>query len=210
MICPNCKCEYLRGVTECPDCKVALVDALAPEAETIPANGRIVAVWRGTDPGECEKVRVALENASVPYTRADSKSLFGSRPNESTLEIWVSEEDREKADQVVLDLDDRLFPEELTPEQAAELTLPESEEPDGDGESPEDVWEEWDEDEPVAEVWIGDNEELADSLSVCLREVGIASRKLSEGGVWRLVVRAEHESRAKEIVREVVEASPPQ
>ena len=34
--------------------------------------------------------------------------------------------------------------------------------------------------------------------------------KLSEAGQWRLVVRPEQESRAKEVVREVVEASPPE
>jgi transcription initiation factor TFIIIB Brf1 subunit/transcription initiation factor TFIIB len=36
MICPNCKCEYIRGVTECADCGVALVDKLEPEEETLP------------------------------------------------------------------------------------------------------------------------------------------------------------------------------
>jgi hypothetical protein len=68
----------------------------------------------------------------------------------------------------------------------------------------------WDEDDPVAEVWNGDKEEFADTLTVCLREIGIGSRKLTEAGHWRLVVRPEQESRAREVVREVVEASPPE
>jgi len=62
----------------------------------------------------------------------------------------------------------------------------------------------------VVEAWNGDSEQLADNLTVCLREIGIASRKLSEVGKWRVVVRPTQESRAKEIVREVVEASPPE
>ena len=74
----------------------------------------------------------------------------------------------------------------------------------------EDDEDDWDEDDPVAEVWKGDKEEVADTLSICLREIGIGSHKLAEGTHWRLVVRPEQENRAKEIVREVVEASPPE
>ena len=32
-ICPKCKCEYVEGITECPDCKVALTDKLLDENE---------------------------------------------------------------------------------------------------------------------------------------------------------------------------------
>ena len=39
---------------------------------------------------------------------------------------------------------------------------------------------------------------------------GIPSRKFAEGSRWRVVVRPEQEIRAKEIVREVVEARPPE
>lgn len=31
--CPKCKCEYREGITECADCKVALVDELPPDNE---------------------------------------------------------------------------------------------------------------------------------------------------------------------------------
>ena len=207
MICPSCKCEYLRGVTQCPDCDVALVDALAPEQPAIPENSRIVAIWRGADPVECEKVASALADADIPYTKANSKSLFGSRPNESTLELWVSEADQEKAGEVVGSLED--LPEELSPEQAPELFLPESDQPDEDDQSLEDLSEKWHEDDAASDVWSGDSELFADNLMMCLREIGIASRKLSEDGGWRVVVRPDQETRAKEIVREMVEASPP-
>ena len=128
------------------------------------------------------------------------------------MEIWISEADQEKAGKIILDLEGRVDPDELTPEEIESLALPESDDADSDEQtslepdSPED----WDEDDPVAEVWNGDKEEFADTLNACLREIGIGSRKLSESGHWRLVVRPEHEARAKEIVREVVEASPPE
>ena len=92
------------------------------------------------------------------------------------------------------------------------LELPESDISDSDEQtslSP-DSSAHWDEDDPGAEAWSGGNEHFADTLIVCLREVGVASHKLSEAGRWRLVVRPEQEARAKEIVREVVEASPPE
>jgi hypothetical protein len=210
MFCPQCKCEYIRGATQCSDCGVALVDKLEPESPTIPEDVRIVAVWRGSDPGECEKVAAALGDAKIPYTKANSNNLFGSVPNERMLEIWVSESDKEKADEVVTSWEDSHLPGGLTPEQAAELSLPESDGPDEDNGSMDDLSQEWSEDDPVSEVWTGDAEDVADNLMMCFREIGIASRKRFEANQWSVIVRPGQESRAKEIVREVVEASPPQ
>ena len=212
MFCPSCKCEYLRGVTECPDCGVALVDALESPKPRISDNERIVAAWRGNDPAECTTIKQALKNADIPFIEQGSKSYSALLPTEAGTEIWISEEDQDSARRIIDELEGRVDPDELTPEEIESLALPESNEEDRDEEASEtdDVEEQWDEDESVAQVWTGDSESLADSLAACLREVGIASRKLSDGSRCRLVVRPEHESRAKEVVREVVEASPPQ
>jgi hypothetical protein len=212
MFCPNCKCEYIRGVTQCADCGVPLVDAL--ESPEHPGNDvRIVQIWQGNDPAEFESVKEALKNGDIPFTVPDSKGLFSSLlPTEATLEIWISEADREKAKKILLDLEGRVDPGELTPEEIESLALPESDVPDSDEQTNRepDLSDDWDEEDPVAEVWNGDKEEFADTLAACLREIGIASHKLSESGHWRLVVRPEQETRAREVVREVVEASPPE
>jgi hypothetical protein len=102
-------------------------------------------------------------------------------------------------------------PDELTPEESEALSLPEPETVDRDEAAsvPIDFSEDWDDDAPVSEVWNGDEEDFANTLMACFRENGIPSHKLTENGRWRLVVRPEQEARAKEIVREVVEASPP-
>ena len=215
MICPNCKCEYIRGVTECADCGVPLVDALNPSQAMIAQDEHLVAAWRGTDPAEQERVEEVLVSAGIPFTAPDTKSSFSFIPTEPTMEVWVSEADQEKARKLIDQLDDRAHPDELTPEEAESLAIPESNDADGESDDDEqaelhsDLSKHWYDDDPVADVWNGDSEAFADNLIACLREVGIASRKLPEADRWRLVVRPEQEPRAKEIVREVVEATPP-
>jgi hypothetical protein len=206
MICPNCKCEYISGVTVCSDCGVTLVNKLEPEEANPARDVRIVSVWQGDDPSEYERVKTALNQAGIESVDRDSKSFNPFIPLGSSLEIFVVVEDHDAARKIILDEDGRIDPEELTP--AGVEALPESDEPESD--DPSDLAVEWQEDDPVATVWTGDSEALVNNLAMCLREVGIASRKVSEGGVWNLVVRPEKELRAKEIVREVVDASPPE
>ncbi len=211
MICPNCKCEYIRGVNHCADCDVPLVNELESR-ETPDGDVRIVAIWRGTDPTECESIKEALEQADIACTVPDSKGSFSFIPTERALEIWVAAADHDKAKRIILDLQERVDPAELTPEEIESLALAESDQLDHDTQTsqPQNLPENWFEDEPVAEIWNGQNESLANDLIACLREIGIASHKLSADDNWRLVVLPEQESRAKEIVREVVDASPPE
>ncbi len=208
MFCPNCKCEYIRGVTECADCGVPLVDALEPEEANPARDVRIVSVWQGDDPSEYERVKTALEQAGIESLDRDSKSFNPFIPLGSSLEIFVSTADRDAARKIILDEDGAIDPNELTPEGIEALTLPESDQPNIEG--PQDLSAEWYEDDPVSDVWNGDSEGFADNVTMCLREVGIASRKSSEAGRWKVVVRPAQEPRAKEIVRELVEASPPE
>jgi len=214
MICPQCKCEYVRGVTQCADCGVPLVDALEPENATPRDDVRIVLAWQGNDPSEGDRLKRALEGAGIEFLDGNSKSFDLFNPSGSKQEIWVATADRDAARKIILDEEGRIDPDELTPEGIESLTLPESDAPDSEDRADElqDLTEEWNEDDPVVEAWNGESEQLADSLIACLREVGIASRKVSESAAdhWRVVVRPAQESRAKEIVREVVEASPPE
>lgn len=212
MICPNCKCEYIKGVTECADCGVPLVNALEPRQPGFSEDARIVALWRGTEPAEHERVEEALTSAGIPFTAPDKKSSFSFLATDPTLEVWVSEADLPRAAKILEELDDRAHPDEITPDDAESLALPDT--PDQEEEQqigpPPKLPEFWYEDGPVAEVWSGDDGEFPDALEVCLREVGIVSHKFSEGGHSRLVVSPQQESRAKEVVREVINATPPE
>jgi hypothetical protein len=215
MICPNCKCEYIRGVKECADCGMALVDSLdsaAPSGQDARDLRDAVSVWEGSDPSECNTVRVALVDAGIPVLDQEKTGNLFVPTLQSQKQIYVSSTDVERAKKVLGGLGIGLVPGDLTDEERSALALPDSDVADADQDaylepdSPED----WHEDDPVAEVWSGDEEDLADTLQACLLEVGIGSKKLSEAGHRRLVVRPEHEARAKEVVREVVEASPPE
>jgi hypothetical protein len=210
MICPNCKCEYIRGVTQCADCGIPLVDALpTPETQDKPA---VVSVWEGGDPGERAAVTEALEEAGIPVVdRETAGHLFFPSMTPKT-DIFVSAENLERAKKVLADLEAWDEPEENAEGESESAELPGSDrlEEDEDEDLEADPSEEWNDDEPVVDVWEGSGEDVADILSKCLREVGIGSHKLSEAGIWRLVVRPQKEARAKEIVREVVEATPPE
>jgi len=212
MFCPNCKCEYIRGVTHCADCGVALVDSLDSSRPDMGNDQGIVSVWEGNDPGECATIKDALEKAGIPVIDQESAGYFIFPSMRPKTEIYVSSKNAEQAEKVLHDLHAWADPNEMTEEELKSLELPESDIPDIDGESnpPLDSWDIWDEDAPVAEIWNGDKEELADTLTACLREIGIISHKLSGAGHWHLVVHPEQESRAREVVREVVEATPPE
>ena len=167
---------------------------------------------RGDDPADCATVKDAFKKAGIPVLDQGPTGYFIFPSMRPKTEICVSSANAEQARKIVADLEASDDPGEMTEEERASLELPESDLPDSDGQSalPPDLSEDWYEDDPVAEVWSGEREDFADGLLACFREVGIASRKLSEGVHWRVVVRPEQKSRAKEIVREVVEARPPE
>lgn len=208
MFCPNCKCEYLPGVKECADCGVPLVETLDSSKSNAPADGGLVSIWEGDDPGEFAAVKDALTKAGIPFRDQSSGGYFIFPSLRLKTEIWVSHADQEK---VLLDLEGRAHPSELTPEELESLALPESDEVDPEEDAAtSDIPEDWDTEETLTEVWSGEKEDLAKTLMTCLREIGIPSRKAGEAGHWSVLVRPEQESRSKEIVREVVEASPPE
>ncbi|HET6143779.1 MAG TPA: hypothetical protein VFE02_09725 [Candidatus Acidoferrales bacterium] len=210
MICPNCKCQYIKGVTQCADCGVPLVDKLDANPETA-ERPAVVPIWQGGDPGERAAVIEALQEAGVPVVDQETAGhLFFPSMNPQT-DIFVSAENLERAKKVLADLEAWVQPEELSEGESDAEELPETGGPDdAEDDVSADTSDEWHEDEPVAEVWKGSQEDLAETLSLCLREVGIASHVSSDAGVWRLVVRPEKEAKAKEVVREVLEASPPE
>jgi hypothetical protein len=212
MFCPTCKCEYLDGVTQCADCGVALVETLDLAETTPPEGDAIVSIWSGNDPRKFVAIIGALDHAEIPYTCPGATGYFIFPSMRPKMEIWVPVDDREMAEKVLRDSESMGEPDNWTPEEREHLALPESdylENNDPTSVSP-DLPGEWDDEENVSEVWTGDDEHLADTLIMCIAENGIPSHKIAEENHWRIVVHPGRESRAKEIIREVIEASPPQ
>jgi hypothetical protein len=60
--CPDCRYEYQDGVSECPDCDAALVEAL-PSRERRPL--RLIELFRGRSP-EVRILEEALRQEGIP------------------------------------------------------------------------------------------------------------------------------------------------
>jgi len=83
--------------------------------------------------------------------------------------------------------------------------------PAGDADpTPDDIVEDFAQGDATAEVWAGDDAETADFLKASLNGVGIGCVVDDRGAKLRVLVLPETEKRAREIVREVVEGTPPE
>lgn len=80
---------------------------------------------------------------------------------------------------------------------------PERPEPEGEGEDGEPR-------DATTKIWSGDEEEMAEFIMASLQINEIPCRRDRRGGMHTLYVRPEEETRALEIVREVVEGVPPE
>jgi hypothetical protein len=68
----------------------------------------------------------------------------------------------------------------------------------------------WDAEEPATEIWSGDEPELAEFIGASLQTNQIPFRRDARAGMHVVYVHSEDETRAREIVREVVEGVPPE
>src|SRR5713101_5572402 len=153
MICPDCKCEYIRGVTQCADCGVALVDALDHAASAPHTNDEIVSVWQGDDPADCATVTDALKKAGIPVLNQGPTGYFINPSMRPKTEICVSSANAERAGKIVAGLQSWDNPEEMTEKELTSLELPESDLRDSDPQStlPQDLTQDWYDEDPVAE-----------------------------------------------------------
>ena len=76
--------------------------------------------------------------------------------------------------------------------------------------APDDITSEINPKDATSEIWSGDDRKMAETFKVCLREVGINCVLTLDDGRQRVLVLPAAESRAKEIIREIIEQTPPQ
>jgi uncharacterized Zn finger protein (UPF0148 family) len=100
--CPNCRFEYKKGVTKCPDCGATLVEKL-PEEES--AQGVDYVPLRSL-PSRlyAEMLREALKKEGIPsFIKSDDIAItFPSYGTTSavTVTIWVPKEDVERSEEI--------------------------------------------------------------------------------------------------------------
>ncbi|MGH9776613.1 MAG: hypothetical protein ACRD50_16905 [Candidatus Acidiferrales bacterium] len=238
MFCPECKAEYRSGFTRCADCDADLVDSLdassasgseAFSADSAESNDlspeEFIApqlLWSGVDTAAFTRIRSELDEAGIAYNdeRLDSRLLYASMRH--PLEIWVQRADMQSARKV---LDGQSAAPTTDPEALGALqTSAHGDEISGEvasaaGSLPDDLEDESNDlDSPLiydvraVEIWSGNDINMAQILKDCLRENGIAAlmEQPIDSPQWRVAVRPEREARAREILREILDAAPPE
>jgi hypothetical protein len=239
MFCPICKSEAGAWSNRCPQCGANLLAYIpANEVATgkVPTDseGREL-VWSGLSPKIHAAICRGLADAGIEYKV--SERSFGLLPatDQTASFIWVSRADRPRALSVMHNLPSNSKSDE-PPDEAtrdAAILIPwgskrtflgralENEAPfdaeyslfdsgSNDSPTPDDLVQDFEADEATCEVWAGEDAKMADYLNDCLRGVGIGCVVIPEGTKLRVLVLPAAEKRAREVIREILEASPPQ
>jgi hypothetical protein len=215
MFCPQCKAEYRQGFTRCVDCDVLLVYEL-PAAAIVPLRtvdpgdpeeDPFCSFWKGDDPRVHAELCELLGEQGIPQKTIRRQDHLFNWNMQSAFEIGVPFSQFDKAEAIVKDAYGGES-EPVSRDGPVPLALPESVEP---GESRA-AWEpgRWYPEDATVEIWSGDQPEMGELLAASLSENEIHSRVADTEGMWRLFVLPDDETRAREIVREVVEGVPPE
>jgi len=216
MICPLCKAEYRQGFTRCADCDVDLVELLPVTGELDEATSHrglssadqpLEKVWSGDDQQSCVSICRRLRNADIRY-KVSEQNRQDLRAREQYFVIYVSPSDVQMATEIasegVLDFDDSEEDQAIM-ELPARDALP-VEEVHGDW-NPKN----WYPEDATLEVWGGNLKEKGFVVEMSLKENRINYRAAMESDeLKRVFVMPEDEARAREIVREIAEGTPPE
>lgn len=155
-----------------------------------------------------DQIGAALDAADISYTdQAREVSWLPALEQSAPYEIWILREDHDSAIQVLSEA----FPEgaEASDDVRVEDLADLGDETPG-GTPSNDLPPEIHPEDASCEIWSGDDEHTAQFLSDCLRGIGIACVVFADDGKARVLVLPETETRAREIVHEVVDGAPPE
>jgi hypothetical protein len=217
MFCPVCKYEFRRGFTKCNECGVDLVDTL-PSENASPGLKSPELLWTGDDTNLSTEICSALAAEGIKYAveRQDGFHIYAAfEKSRCEISVWVSTADAPAAARIVQPLEaDKAANAEPRDEknyfQAPYELFAE------DGEGPDDIRDEnvareLHPEDATAEIWSGADPTTAEILKSCLAEIGIACCvDRPESGNLAVRVLPEDETRARDIVRQVIEGVPPE
>jgi len=214
MFCPQCKAEYRSGFARCVDCDVELVYELPAAALAVvepvepghPEDDPFCSFWKGDDPRVHAELCELFAEQGIPCKSIRRQDHLFNWNTKSAFEIGVPLSKFDQAEAVIKEAyggDEEPSPEEV----ARTMELPEIAEP----REAHPAWDlgEWYPEDATLEVWAGGQLEMGELLAASLGENQIHSRVAQAMGACRLFVMPVDETRAREIVREVVEGVPP-
>ncbi len=218
MFCPQCKVEYRRGFIRCSDCDVELVHELPEEALAVrtpavpgdPNQDPFCEFWRGDDPRLHSELCELLDQEGIQHKTVRHEDRLFRISDKSSFQIGIPYSLFEKAEaavQAAFALDDDELPE-TAEEEPSPLELPESTVPDDSRND----WDpaNWFPEDATIEIWSRDYLYPGEIIELALRENQIHARLENADGRYAIFVLPEDESRAREIVKEVVEGAPPE
>lgn len=217
MFCPICKTEYRIGFTRCSDCDVPLVDSVEnvrPATGDAPPKPELL--WTGTDPTVSDMIKAALDDAEIPYH--ETSRDFGLIPGLSppVTAFFVPSRVAEEARAVLKEVQSRYESGDTAQlEMIPDRSVPPEEDDAAEGDepaapAPDDIPRHFDPEEATADIWSGSDLAVKDMVIACLRENEIGSTLDDSNGMPRILVMPADEARAREIVREIADAAPPE
>ena len=165
-------------------------------------------IWSGYNRNLRDQIAAALDAADISYTdEAREVSWLPALEQRAPYEIWILRADHDSAVKILSEA----FPEGAQASDDAEVEDLADSGDETAGETPSnDLPPEIQPEDATREIWSGDDEHTAQFLSDCLRGIGIACIVSADDGKARVLVLPETETRAREIVHEVVDGAPPE
>ncbi len=169
-------------------------------------------VWGGADRGMFDRLCSALDDEGIAYFKYEPlEARLGTGFRRNPLEVSVEDADYAAALDVVASISGDSVGAGSSP--SGTESSRRSAQDDAPDLAPDDLpaeGQDIDDDELTAEAWSGGAADQADVLKLCLREVGIASRVAKGASGVRLLVAEKDVARSRAVVREVIEAAPPE
>jgi hypothetical protein len=107
--CPSCKCEYVEGITRCPDCDTDLVDKL-PEEHRVSEpviDEELVCVLSTPNPVTADIVKDMLEAAGITVMYQPGMTYYGQVVDSAMdIHLYVFKSRAEEAEKLIEESDE--------------------------------------------------------------------------------------------------------
>ena len=104
MFCPECKAEYVVGITRCPDCNVELVDGSPDLEESVPEFVDYREVLSTYSPADVAFLKSYLDNAGIQYFFKGEHFMY-VRPLADPVRLMVRTDQFQEAMELLKDVD---------------------------------------------------------------------------------------------------------